>query len=722
MRIGGGLLAIVVLATIGCRGSRQGPAGHAPATRKSTDSTTFFGVTVPDPYRWLEDGASPEVQQWIDAQNAHADSVLGSFPESAAIAKRVQELATTSSVRSSPQIRGTTLFYLRETPPAPQPVLVAQAWPPGPQEAAASTGVERTLVDVNVTGAAGGLTAISDYWPSPSGRYVAYGTAEGGSELTTIHFRDVASGETLRDALLYAGGGTSPQALAWDADERGVTYARYPRPDANQPVSPFDTALYHHTLGSSADADPLVFGEGYSQIAEYRLLTSSDGKYAAALVNRGDGGPAEVFLRASGLWQRVFEESAGVTTATYVGDRLLVVVTEGAPHGRIVSVAPDGRLSDLVQEDDGGIQFVAALGSGFLVVRSSGPVWRVDQHASNGKFVRAVPLPADGFHVQEIASGSSSDAALIAYSGWTLPTRWARYDGRSGALTTIFDVKPAADYSRVKAQVIEATSKDGTRIPVSVLSLDGRRRDDAAPTILYGYGGFQNPLAPSFIGANFAWIERGGVLAYAHIRGGNEFGEAWHQGGMGVNKQHVFDDFHAAAQALIADGWTNPSRLGARGESNGGLLMGAQTTQFPELYRAVVGFVGIYDILRHQTFPNGAYNVTEYGTTANEAQFTALYAYSPLHHVQAGTKYPAVLLETGVNDPRVAPWQSRKFAAALEAATASEHPVVLVTRTGAGHGIGAPFSQRVGNAAMALTFFAHELGLGPAPASENPTR
>ena len=549
MRIQGGPLALVVLAalavTVGCRGSWQGSAGSAPATRKGTDATTFFGVTVPDPYRWLEDGASPEVQQWIDAQNAHADSVLGSFPESAAMTKRVQELATTSSDRSSPQISGSMLFYLRETPPSPQPVLVAQAWP---------SGSERTLVDVN---AAGGTTAISDYWPSPSGRYVAYGTAEGGSELTTIRFRDVASGETLHDALPYAGGGTSPQALAWDSDERGATYARYPLPDANQPVSPFDTALYHHTLGSP-DADPLVFGEGYSRIAEYRLLTSADGKHAAALVNKGDGGPADVFLRAPGLWQRVLDASAGVTVATYVGDRLLVVVTGAAPRGRIVSVTPDGRVSDLVKESDWGVQFVAALGSGFLVVRSSGPVWRVDQYASNGTLVRVVPLPADGVHIREIASGSSSDAALIAYSGWTLPTRWARYDGRSGTLTTIFDVKPAADYSRVKAQVIEATSKDGTKIPVSILSLDDRPRDGAAPTILYGYGGFQNPLAPSFIGANFAWIERGGVLAYAHVRGGNEFGEAWHQGGMLTQKQHVFDDFHAAAQALVAGGMDEP--------------------------------------------------------------------------------------------------------------------------------------------------------------------
>ena len=701
MRIGGGLLSLLVLAAAaGCRGSRPSTIS-APRTRTGPDSTTFFGVTVPDPYRWLEDSKSNEVQQWIDAQNAYADSVLAAMPEGGAISKRVEELATTSADRSSPQISGSTLFYLRETPPAPQPVLVAQAWP---------SGAERTLVDVND---AGGSVTIADYWPSPSGRYVAYGTAEGGSELTTIHFRDVEKGTTLPDALRYAGGGTSPQALAWDADERGVTYARYPLPAAGDAPSPFDVTLCHHALGAPAQSDAIVFGQGYSKIAEYRLLTSPDGRHAAALANKGDGGPAEVFLRVGDGWRRVFDSSAGVTTAAYAGDRLLVVATENAPRGRIVSVAPDGTTAELLKEGDAAIQFVAAIGSGFLVVRSSGPVWRVDHYDAKGAYIRQVPLPSDGFHVQEIASASSSDDALVAFAGWTIPTRWVRYDGRAGSLTPIFEVKPAADYSRVVVKVTEATSKDGTKIPVSIVALDSTEKNGAAPTILYGYGGFQNALAPNFIGANFAWVERGGVLAYAHVRGGNEFGERWHQDGMLTLKQHVFDDFFAAAQQLIADGWTNAAHLGARGESNGGLLMGAQITQHPETYRAVVAFVGIYDSLRHQTFPNGAFNVTEYGTTDDPEQFAALYAYSPLHRVKPGTPYPAILLETGVNDPRVAPWQSRKFAAALQTASSSDRPILLLTRTGAGHGIGASFSQRVGNAAVALTFFAHELGLGP---------
>ena len=232
------------------------------------------------------------------------------------------------------------------------------------------------------------------------------------------------------------------------------------------------------------------------------------------------------------------------------------------------------------------------------------------------------------------------------------------------------------------------------------------------PTILYGYGGFDIPIAPNFVGANLAWLERGGVLAYANIRGGNEFGEAWHAQGQMLRKQTVFDDFHAAALALIDKQWTDRTHLGILGGSNGGLLMGASLVQHPGDYRAVVSMVGIYDVIRHETdFANGAYNVSEYGTVSDPAQFKATLAYSPLQNVQPHTAYPAVLMTTGANDPRVAPWQSRKFTAALQNSTTSDQPILLLTRVNAGHGIGAPFSQRVGNTAIMLTFFAQELGL-----------
>jgi len=312
-----------------------------------------------------------------------------------------------------------------------------------------------------------------------------------------------------------------------------------------------------------------------------------------------------------------------------------------------------------------------------------------------------------------VASEAGQNKALLSYGGWTTPTRWAEYDGASGTLKTVFEVKPAADYSKVKVSRIDGVSKDGTKIPVTVISMDGITPNGKRPTILYSYGGFGLPVTPGFIGANLAWLERGGVLAYANIRGGNEFGEAWHEQGQKQRKQNVFDDFYAASQALIDTKWTDRGHLGILGGSNGGLLMGAALTQHPEQYRAVVGAVGIYDVPRHETaFANGPYNVSEYGSTTDPVIAKAMLAYSPLHNVRAGTKYPAVLLTTGANDPRVAPWQSRKFAAALQDASTSGQPVLLLTRMNAGHGVGAPFSQRVGNAALQLTFFATELGLG----------
>ncbi len=695
--------ACIGLLAVSCRGGEHGPPAPPlplpPQARTVSADSTYFGTTVRDPYRWLEQGDSPDVKQWIDAQNAYTDSIVKLFNQGAEFEKRIETLATTSADRFSPVIAGNTLYYLRETPPQPQPVLVASRWPSGP---------EKVLVDVN---ASGGGTTIAAYWPSPSGQLLAYGTAEDGSELTTVHFMDARTGEALPDTLPYAGGGTSPQTLAWDADEQGVVYARYPVPDSGAPLRPFDVALYHHRFGVPDDS--AEFGAGYSPIAEYRLFTSDDGRHVAALANKGDGGPAEVYLRGKDGWTRALDGSAGVTTASYVGSRLLVVATAGAPHGRIMAVAPDGSTSNVLDEGDWAIQGIAPLAGGMLVLRVSGPDWRVEHYAASGALVRTVKLPAGGIGVDGIASSSASSDALFSWSGWSTPPRWQRYDGRTGRLTTLFEVKAAADYSGVTSRVIQATSKDGTRVPVTVLAMGGTPQDGSAPAILYGYGGFGIPTAPFFIGPYLAWLERGGVLAYANIRGGGEFGEAWHQAGMKTHKQNVFDDFYAAAQELVRQKWTSTDRLGIRGGSNGGLLMGAELTQHPEAFRAVVSMVGIYDMVRHQTFPNGAFNVTEYGDTSDSAEFAALYGYSPLQHVKKGTAYPSVLMETGVNDPRVAPWQSRKFAAALQSATTSGHPVALLTRMEAGHGIGAPFAQRVGNTALTLTFFAHELGLAP---------
>jgi prolyl oligopeptidase len=555
-------------------------------------------------------------------------------------------------------------------------VLVAQAWPGG---------TPRVLVNLN---ADGGGTAITGYWPSPGGRYLAYGTAEGGSELTTLHVLDVKTGKLLRDALPWAGGGTTPQGVAWDANERGFIYVRFPLPPKGREVEQFNAALVHHILGQPEANDNVVFGKDYSRVAEYRLLSSPEARQLAVLANVGDGGPAEVFLQRGTQWKKVLGAAANVRGAAWIGQRLVVMSFGGAPRGKLLVIDARGMVTTLLDQRDGALQDVAPIADGFLVTRSWGPDWWVEQYDGAAKFVRRLPLPSSGIAIGGIASEAGQAKALVSWSGWTLPSRWTEYDSATGTLRTVFEVKPAADYSQVEVHRIEGTSKDGTKIPVTVLAMKGVTPNKRRPTILYGYGGYDIPIRPGFIGAYLAWLERGGVFAYANTRGGNEYGQAWHAAGQKLDKQNVFDDFHAAALALEKAGWTDRNHLGIMGGSNGGLLMGAQIVQHPADYAAVVSMVGIYDVLRHETdFANGAYNVSEYGTIADPAQFKATLAYSPLQNVRPKTAYPAVLMTTGANDPRVAPWQSRKFAAALQAENTAGTPILLLTRMNAGHGM-----------------------------------
>ncbi|WP_333679662.1 prolyl oligopeptidase family serine peptidase [Dyella sp.] len=674
--------------------------GKPPASPTRPSASTLHGVTVNDPYRWLENAQDPAVQAWIKAQNEHTEAVLAAMPDGKAMTERVQQLAITSTTRSSPLLAGGTLFYMQETPPQPQPQLMAQAWPDGKA---------RVLVDLN---AGDGSTAITGYWPSPTGRYLAYGTAEGGSELTTLHVLDATTGKVLSDALPYAGGGTTPQDVAWDADEHGFVYVRFPLPPSGTKVRQFDAALVHHVLGQASRSDEVVFGKSYSKVAEYRLLASPGATQLAVLANIGDGGSAEVYLRQGAAWKKVLGHEANVRNAAWVGQRLLVTSFADAPRGKLLAVDAQGKVTTVVTQREGALQNIAPIADGFLVTRSWGPDWWAEQYDAQGRRVRRLPLPAHDITIEGIAAEQGQDHALITYGGWTLPARWADYDAKSGSLRTVFEVKPAADYSKVEVHRIDGTSKDGTKIPVTVLSMPGITPDGQRPTILYSYGGYDIPITPHFIGPELAWLERGGVLAFANIRGGNEYGQDWHAQGQKLHKQNVFDDFHAAALALFGTHWTDRKHLGILGESNGGLLMGASLVQHPDDYRAVVAMVGIYDVIRHEThFTNGAYNVSEFGTVNDPAQFKATLAYSPLQNVKPHTAYPAVLMTTGANDPRVAPWQSRKFTAALQNATTSDQPILLLTRMNAGHGIGAPFSQRVGNTAIMLTFFAQELGL-----------
>jgi len=720
--IAGVTIRLMVLATgsLALMFAADGASRPAPpATPEHDVVENYHGREIHDPYRWLEQAGAPAVEQWIDSQNAYTDAVMRGFRDQGAIIKRVDQLALTSTQRSNPQIVANVLFYMRQTPPQAQPVLVAEAWP---------NGESKVIVDTNATQ---GDTAITDYWPSPDGTRVAYGTAEGGTESTTIHFVEVSSSRVMPDALPYAGGGTTLASLVWDADGNGVTYVRLPLP-GSVPVAreQFDAQLYHHALGTPASADTADLGKPPSPIAEHKLISSAHGGHAAAFICYGDGNFENVYLRSGRTWRKVLGIDERVRTvdsetgggATWEGDRLLVLSYRHAPLGRLLELDSDGHSRVLVSPQGWAMNGVAAIKGGFLLAEIRGPDWRVRQFNMDGVFVRTVPLPSTGIGINAIASTEDSRTALIGYSGWSVPPRWVKYDAESGGVTTVFEVKPAGDYSQMHTWRLDALSTGGVRVPITAMALGEPRRDGERPTILGAYG-FQGRVPrPAFNGSVLAWLERGGVYAWANIRGGGEYGDGWHADGSRANKQHCFDDLHAAARALIDARWTDAAHLGIVGRSAGGLLMGVALTQHPEDYRAVVSQVGEYDALRMEVWPNGEYGTYELGTVTNAAEFAWLNAYSALQHVRPGTAYPAVLLITAENDPRVAPWQSRKFAAALQKANASPRPILLITRRGEGHGVSSSFSQRVGNAGAELSFFAEELGLAPAPPPTSPSR
>jgi len=698
------LIPLLMLWFVGCSSN---PNADAPKTQKDTVTTDYFGTKVSDPYRWLENGQSPRVKEWIKEQNNFSDKILSGFSEGKAIEKRIKALSITSKEQFSPKIINGKLFFMQYTPPQAQPVVAYKDWPNGKVVVLIDPNKEKHM-------------AVTGFWPSPKGNYIAYGTAVGGNEATTIHTMDVKTGKDLKETLPYAGGGTTPTGLVWDANEEGFTYVRLPTP-STAPISElqFNATLYHHTLGQPFIKDKLVFGKGLSKVAEYTFIASRNADHAAMFVHFGDGNPDYVYLRRGiDNWKLVLNTDANIRVASEVnagaaweGDHLLVISYENAPKGKLLSIAPDGRSSELVKEGSWAMNAVSPIKNGFLITKVLGPDWKIDQYDLHGKKVRTVGLPKTGIGVGSIASSGESDQALITYSGWTIPETWDQYNSTNGDLKTTFQVKPAADYSNIKVIETDAVSKDGTKIPVTILAMNGITPNGKRPTIVYGYGGFGISTAPHFIGTSLVWLENGGVLAYANIRGGGEFGEGWHEEGMLGKKQNVFDDMYAAAESMVKNSWTDSQHLGILGGSNGGLLMGAELTQHPSTFKAVVSFVGIYDMLRAELFPNGQYNISEYGTSTKEPDFKWLYAYSPYYNIKPNTAYPATLLETGVNDPRVAPWQSRKFAAALQAANNSENPIILLTRMNEGHGVTASYSQRLSNTGAAFTFFAHELEL-----------
>jgi prolyl oligopeptidase len=685
-------------------------AERAPETPKKPVSTEFHGVTVEDPYQWLENDEDPQVKSWSDTQNQRTRQYLDKLPDRAATEKQLTDwYAKTSPSYFSLVSRQGILFAMKFQPPKQQPLLVTLA-------SADDLKSEKVVLDPNVLDTQG-KTTIDWFEPSLDGKHVAISLSKGGSEDGTLHFYETATGKALADTIAHVQYPTAGGSAAWNADGTGVYYTRFPRkgdrPDADLN---FYQQIYFHKVGTPETEDSYSIGKDFPRIAEIALEGSRDGKYILATVANGDGGDfAHYLLGPDGTWKQITQFSDQIKIARLGRDNALYLLSRAdAPRGKILRLPLDvpelKNAAEIVAAGDAVIEHIAPGTDALYVGDLLGGPSQIRRFDLNGKNEMVVPVPQISA-VQEMLALEDGSLLFRAVS-YTEPAAWfhCANEKTEPTKTALRSTSPVS-FADIEVTREFATSKDGAKIPLNILFRKGLKRDGQNPTLLYGYGGYGISLSPNFDFTRRLWFDRGGVYVVANIRGGGEFGEDWHKAGNLTKKQNVFDDFAAAAEYLVKENYTRPEKLGMQGGSNGGLLMGAMITQYPDLMRAVVSQVGIYDMLRVELAPNGAFNVTEFGTVKDPEQFKALYAYSPYHHVLDGRKYPSILMMTGANDGRVAPYHSRKMTARLIEANKSGNPIFLRTSSSAGHGIGTALSERVKQLADIYAFFFAQLGM-----------
>jgi prolyl oligopeptidase len=703
-----------------------------PDAPKRPVTDEYFGVTVTDDYRWLEDWDDPAVKQWSAAENARTREYLDHLPARAAIKDRLKQLIGGGSASYlNLQFRAGMLFAEKYQPPQQQPMLVVL-------RSADDPGSARVIFDPNSASAKGSL-AMDFFVPSFGGKYVAAALSQNGSEDASAHIFEVATGKELADVVPRVNFATASGSIAWKADSSGFYYTRYPQGDERPGEDAnFYQQVYFHKLGTDPKLDIYIVGEEFPRIAEIKLHTSDDGNWLLASVANGDGGQfAHYLMDADGKWTQITHFEDGIVSVKFGVDPALYLLSrKDAPRGQILRL-PLSHLAlaeakIVVPQTPGGAaetdrasieDFVPAWDRLYIVDIIGGPsrVRIFGRKASQGGGQRGappvfepageIPLPPISSVGQVVPIGGD---ALFFTSTYLNPPTWSRFDAAAGkAFPTALVQTSPIHFDDAEVVRDFAISKDGTRVPINIIRRKGTRLDGSNPTLLYGYGGYGISEEPYFLGASARlWLDQGGVYVDANLRGGAEYGEEWHLTGNLTRKQNVFDDFLACAQYLIDQKYTSPAHLAILGGSNGGLLMGAAFTQRPELFRAVVSEVGIYDMLRVELDPNGAFNVTEFGTVKDADLFKALYAYSPYHHVKDGTAYPAIYMPTGENDHRVNPMESRKMIARLQAADSSGHPILLRTSSNAGHGlIGASVDEAIEQGADLYSFLFDQLGI-----------
>jgi len=731
-----------------------------PPSPREDHTTTLHGVTVEDPYRWLENPGAPNVQSWVSAQNAHARRILDALPTQKELSQRFSELLYFDAV-SPPELRGNNEFYTRRYKTKEKPVLMVRS-----RSSSGQQGEERTLIDPNELRADGSLS-LGNWYPSWDGKRLVYALRENNADEATLFVRDVASG---KDSEIDKIPGAKYANPSWTPDNRGFYYEFLPSdPSISVAERPGRTEVRYHELGTDPAKDRVVFPSTHDPETFLGGGVTRDGRWLVVSVQRGwnqnDVYVKDLTRRAASNKAAPLKETPKPPSTAVSGQdcaranakelgfdtfasglpalfnlswwngAFYVHTNHDAPNYRILKVAPDqlalgpAQWREIVPETQAKLDDARVIGGSLVLNYLENASSRIQIHDLDGKPVRDVTLPSIG-SASGMVGDPDRDEAYYTFTSFTLPTQVYQTSVARGTSRLWSQIELPIDTSQMQVEQTWYASRDGTRVSMFLVHRAGIALDGSHPTLLYGYGGFNVDMTPAFSPLAVVWLEHGGVFAVPNLRGGGEYGEAWHRAGMGANKQNVFDDFAAAAEHLIAQGYTSSERLGIYGGSNGGLLVGASMVQHPDLFRAVVCSVPLLDMIRFHLFGSGQTWVAEYGSAENPADFAVLYDYSPYHHVLPGVKYPALLMMAADSDDRVDPMHARKFTAAVQWATGqsatgqgsatSGRPSLFRVEEHAGHGGADLVKKRVSYNSDLIAFLLDQLR--PAEAVKPPTK
>lgn len=677
-----------------------------PNTRQSDITDTYHGVTVADPYRWLEDPNSDETKQWVEAQNEVTFGYLNDLPGRDQIKNRLTELWDYERY-GIPFKQGNRYFYYKNNGLQNQSVLYTLP---------TLDAEPKVLLDPN-TLSEDGTVALAGTAISENGQYLAYGLSTAGSDWTEWKVRNIETGEDTDDHIRWV----KFSGASWTHDHRGFFYSRYDEPKEDTKLEDVNRyqKLYYHTLGTDQSEDTLIYKRDDQPDWGFGGGVTEDGRYLIISVWLGTSPQNLLFYKDlqnpnAEVVELVSEFEAQYSLIDNDGTTFWFQTDLDAPKGKVIAIDitnPDkANWTTLIPESDETLESVGVLNNQFIADYLKDAYTQVKIFDLNGQPIRTVQLPgigsAGGFN------GKREDTeTFYSFTSFTTPTRIYHYDLTTGKSTLFREPNVPFNPDDYETQQVFYKSKDGTQIPMFITAKKGVEQNGNNPVLLYGYGGFSISLSPSFSVSNLVWLEMGGVYAVANLRGGGEYGEAWHQQGIKTKKQNVFDDFISAAEWLIEEKYTKKEKVAIAGGSNGGLLVGACITQRPDLFGAALPAVGVMDMLRFNQFTIGWAWESDYGSPANEEEFKALYAYSPLHNLKSGTQYPPTMITTADHDDRVVPAHSFKFAAALQSAHAGDNPTLIRIETKAGHGAGKPTTKLIEEAADKWAFVAHELGV-----------